>query len=264
MTQEWSLNFTQGTPMKPKIAINDVMGSLAIHKQNDGLYTKILSDAGISENDLLAGYYKNDPRGESEDLGVFESCLVAALQNDAEKLNTTITSINCYLSNPDVFTFWKFALLSKFIEDNDLSTDTDLTLFWRALSEYGNDLPTCLAAFEVLNTLVENADITADQYQEGLLTVMACFLSLALDHEDVDTEVSQLIHTIGTNSGINGIYIFDTEYGSGTHMEACRRMLEEFTGVCLEVPDGADSEEDGYLDEVDWDEVSDQVVSNLG
>jgi hypothetical protein len=30
------------------------------------------------------------------------------------------------------------------------------------------------------------------------------------------------------------------------------------------VPDGADSEEDGYLDEVDWDVVSDQVVCNLG
>jgi hypothetical protein len=36
-------------------------------------------------------------------------------------------------------------------------------------------------------------------------------------------------------------------------------MLEEFTGVCLEVPDGPDSEEDGYLAE-----VSDQLVSNLG
>ena len=250
--------------MKPIISIKEVKDSLAIYKKNDELYLKILSDAGISENDLLAGYYKNDPRGESEDLGIFESCLVAALENNAEKINAIVSTINNYLLNPDIFTFWKFALLSKYLEDNDLSLDTDLTLFWRALSEYGKDLPTCLAAFETLNTLVGNTDITADQYQEGLLTVIACYLSLALDHEDVDREVNQLIHTIGTNSDINGICIFDTEYGSGTHMSACRRMLEEFTGVCLEVPDGADSEEDGYLDEVDWDEVSDQVVCNLG
>ena len=65
--------------MKSIISIKEVKDSLAIYKKNDELYLKILSDAGISENDLLAGYYKNDPRGEGEDLGIFESCLVAAL-----------------------------------------------------------------------------------------------------------------------------------------------------------------------------------------
>ena len=250
--------------MKPIISIKEVKDSLAIYKKNDELYLKILSDAGISENDLLAGYYKNDPRGESEDLGIFESCLVAALENNDDKLNEIVPSINNYLLNPDIFTFWKFALLSKFLEDNDLLADINLHNSWQSLSEYGNDLPSCLTAFKTLNNLVENADISADQYQDGLLTVLACYLALALDDKKVKVKIKELINTIGTNSEIKGISIFDTEYGCGEHMSACRRMLEEFTGVCLEVPDGADSEEDGYLDEVDWDEVSDQVVCNLG
>lgn len=41
-------------------------------------------------------------------------------------------------------------------------------------------------------------------------------------------------------------------------------MLEEFTGVCLEILEKLGSKEDGYLDEVDWDEINEQVVCNLG
>ena len=50
----------------------------------------------------------------------------------------------------------------------------------------------------------------------------------------------------------------------GEYAVNCRRMIEEFTGNCIEAPDGVDYEEDAYFDSVDWDIVAEKIVQSIG
>jgi hypothetical protein len=90
-------------------------------------------------------------------------------------------------------------------------------------------------------------------------------LALALNtDEDSTANVEKLRRLVGEWGELDGVQISsDTSYGYGEHAGHCRRMLEEFTDVCIEAPEGIDPEADGYMDTIDWFEVADRITDAL-
>ncbi len=242
-----------------------ISSSANIAQENRKKFGELLASVGIEGDDLLSGYYfKNDPRTEDVGIGVFENKLRTAIEDDESSIGVLINGLRNFFASPDLFNFWRYSLLSKFLADLDVDLAADCNA-WDALGKFGVDLPSCMSILGQINVSVEAEEITTGDYQEALQTVVACYLALALNSEESTYHVEQLIHLVALNSEIDGINISEnTSIGSGEYSLYCRRMLEEFTGVCIDAPDGVDFEADGYFDEIDWDTVADKIMQELG
>ena len=77
--------------------------------------------------------------------------------------------------------------------------------------------------------------------------------------------IEALLRLLANNEEIDGVALSEnTEYGWGEHATYCRRMLEEFVDLCIEAPEGVDIEADAYFETIDWAEVAEKIVENLG
>jgi len=231
-------------------------------------FIDLIKSVGIEE-DLLSGlYYKDDSRSENIGVGEFESQLKIAIENNSSAIKLLIKTINNFFSSPDLYNFWRYALLSKhlkYLSDYEMDIKDDIPNCWDAMESFGVDLDSCIQVLSKLNSAVESDEITTEDYQNGLQTVISCYLALALSSDDSTGNVEKLIHLVACNEGIDDASISEnTSYGWGEHAVYCRRMLEEFTGVCIEAPEGVDLEADAYFDNIDWNEVADRIMQALG
>ena len=238
------------------------------NNKNSVNFRDLINFVGI-EDDLLAGFYfKNDPRSENLGTGIFESQLRLAIEKNPDSIKFLIDGINDFLQSPDLYSFWQYALLSKhlhYLSDYEMEIEFEIPNFWVALESFGVDLDSCIQVLNKLNSTVEINQITTEDYQNGLQTVIACYLALALSSSDSSSHVEMLIHLVARNDAIDDISISEnTSNGWGEHAVYCRRLLEEFTGVCIEAPEGVDLDQDGYFDDIDWDEVADKIMQALG
>ena len=240
--------------------------SLERQKTNQVLFGEALVGLGLpSDASLLSGFYKDDPRND-EGSGEFESQLQSSLESDAEtKLAAAISKAQEFDNSPDIFNLWKFTLLYKFLGDLELDTETEIPNSWAELDKFGGDLDECISFLRELNDAVASEVIDTEQYQDALLSVISLYLATALNDEDSEEKISNLLFLVGQNTPIDEVEISEmTAYGSGEHMSTARRMLEEWTTVRLEVPEGLDHEEDAYLDGYDWSTAASEITDRLG
>ena len=230
-------------------------------------FMNLIRSANI-EDDLLSGmYYKNDPRSENKGVGEFESQLKVAIEKNNSSLKTLIKGLNYFFTKPDLYNFWRYALLAKhikYLSDFEIEIKEEIPNCWDALEGFGVNLDSCTIVLNKINQAVESGEITDENYQDALQTIVSCRLALSLSSENSELNIKNLLHLVANNDEIDGVSISsDTSYGWGEHAVYCRRLLEELTDVCVEAPEGVDFEADGYFGDIDWDEVSNNILEKL-
>lgn len=246
-----------------------VESQLERRTQNIELMDLIMKLLGVSQTDLLAGYYKNDPRNdEINELSELEAALADKIKNiEQSVVNLIKDSFDNYFNNQaDFFTYWRYCLLAKHLNNWELIGNSDFEIKnpWDSLENFFKNLDTCVLVFKDANELFEASIINSDEYQDLVSTAAVSYLALSLSSDDPLEHVTELLRLLGDNQGLLDVEISNNGYGSGEYMASLRRLLEEFTGVCLEVPEGCDYEEDAYLENYEWGEAAEKIIEALG
>jgi len=242
---------------------NLIPSSIELIDQNKNKFSNLLKKLGVVQTNLLIGnYFKNDPRIDRKTSVIFEEYLRKGILSNTNAIQILSEELGKFYEKPDVFNFWKYALLTKFIFDLELESDIEIPNCWMSMEEFGVDLKSCIIVLKKLDKALAANEISSVDYENGLMTVVACFLALSLISDDAFSNVTKLLKLVTLNEKINGIGINENEMW-GEYAVNCRRMLEEFTGICIEAPDGVDYEEDAYFDSVDWDVVAEKIVQSI-
>lgn len=244
---------------------NLISSSIELIDKNKNKFSNLLERLGVVQTNLLIGnYFKNDPRTDQKTSVVFEEYLRKGILSNTNAFQILSEELGSFFEKPDVFNFWKYALLTKFITfDLELESDIEIPNCWMSMEEFGVNLKSCIIVLKKLNKAIDANEISTADYENGLMTVVSCFLALSLISDDAFSNVSKLLKLVALNEKINGIGINENEMW-GEYAVNCRRMIEEFTGICIEAPDGVDYEEDAYFDSVDWDIVAEKIVQSIG
>jgi hypothetical protein len=231
-------------------------------------FSKACLAIGIDGAALISGYLANDPRADEESSNVFRRSVDNALNsNDPETIKQLFESISHFFSNPNDEEMWKYALLIKHLSDHADENDCSWSVeenHWVELEKFGGSLDQICNNIKKINNDLVKKVISPEQYDNKLLSALAAFLAIGLT-DDASTNVKSLLTLVSQNTPIMGAFISeDSPFGWGEIAANVRRMLEELTGIRIDVPEGVDPEEDEYFDNIDWDEVADEIVTTLG
>lgn len=246
------------------------------NEKNEYLFTDLLKILSLEDHGLLLGYYHNDERfvGGDDDLS-FRTAIYKKLDETSfEKIKLISFHLNEYLKSPDLKTIWKFALLSHLIErwasDNDSDILSELPTFFRDASGLVNDnWEQSVLLFRFITGYFETkGELDFNEYSDYLNGCFYCGISASTAYADNLSEegVAKWVWAIGANRDsedrLESFGITDLSYGCGEFMSVARRFAEEVLEVNFEVPDGTSSEDDAYLDDYDWDTVTQLILED--
>ncbi len=250
--------------MMDKFAIEGLF-SLKTTADSGIKFKMLMTDIGYEHPDILGMYYKDDPRYDPEGhiglSGAWDSCMSI---NREEKLKKILNTLQNFRNNPEIYTLWQYALLNQQVAtDLNVPPTMDFPSPFLLLEDIGGGVDHCLELMREASRHFQSQDISEQNYQDAMKSLVLCSLACSFNDDDTYSRIRQLIHLIGNNQPIDDVFFEGGSWGEGTHMQACRRVVEEISGVRLEAPEGIDFEQDSYLDFVDWDEVAERVYSQL-
>jgi hypothetical protein len=221
------------------------------------------------DSEAYLGYGYNFFEEDSEDGEGSFACarfLKLAFEKNAEtNLKKIADAYSKFSSKPDLLNLWKYTLLLKFTEDAGIDSVEKIPNPWVELENIASSIEDCVDFLRELNQAVEAKKIDSDQYKDGLISFASLYLSRALTEDESVEILTDLLNMLAGNGTIDGLEISDhTDYGSGEFGSAARCVLEEWTSVRLEIPDGVDTDEDAFLDAYDWSTAADEIVDHLG
>lgn len=222
---------------------------------------------GIEARGLIAGFHDADPRFQGCDPDVFKCSFYSYLKTSSDASVEDLAKILVeYFQNPDRRDFWKYALLTKYINsyaDEANCSWEGIPNHWIELERYGGSVEKICSEIIQLNNRLGAGKISSDGYEEEILSALASFLAVGLAKKP-DENIYRLLELVVSNKSIAGAEISrDVECDWGELAFCARRMLEEFTDVRIDAPVSANIEEDGYLDLVDWSDVANEIVRKL-
>jgi hypothetical protein len=244
-----------------------LVGLISIKKarDNSAMFDSLMQDIEFDGFDVLGIYFKEDPRFDPEGYtgltGAWATCLST---NREEKSQKIIKVLQSFQHDPDIYTLWKYALLNQYAAtDLEVLPTVNFSSPISLLEAIGGNVDQCLELMREASNHFQSKEISEQHYQDAMKSLVLCYLAAAFNEDDAFARIRQLIHLIGNNEPIDGVSFEGTTWGEGEHMQGCRRVVEEFSEIRLEVPDGIDVDTDGYLDLVNWDEVAERVYSHL-
>jgi hypothetical protein len=239
--------------------------SLQAARVNAAKFGELMQDIGYEESDILGSYFKEDPRFDPEGhtglSGAWDNCMTTRQQEKSKKI---LDALQAFQHKPDIYTLWKYTLLNKYAPSDLLRSEAiNFPSPFMLLEQIGGNIEQCLEAMRETRNLFQSQQISEQSYSDAMKSLALCHLAASFEDEDPYSRVRQLVHLIGNNDPVDGVCFDGGSWGEGEHMQGCRRVVEELSEVRLEVPDGVDTEQDAYLDSVDWNEVADRVYSHL-
>lgn len=232
---------------------------------NSQSFTLMLNTIGYENFSLNSYYLENDRRGNAKTKNLLEKNILAFIEkNDAEKIKLVARTLNAFFKIPDVFNYWKFCLVLKIFTENYSEEDYGLPDCWEKIKELGQTKSNCISIFKKLNKLYGSGDIPEGQYFNGIQSFSIIYLDSALNDGDAYDDISNLLKLIANNDYLDGESIMDISVGTGELLLACRRTLEEFSKICIDLPEGVKNKNKNYFDSIEWGNVADSIIEAMG
>ena len=246
----------------------DGLFSLSKCRENSDKFDVLMKDIGFGDKNIMGSYVKGDPFYDSTGNVGLEGAWGENLStNRKEKTEKIVAALTSFQDDPDIFSLWKYAILSKtaYMEDLNESPQIDWPSPWAMLETVGKTIDQCLEFMDLTNEHFNSKRISEQYYSYAMASLISCYFALACtDIDGGNTLIGKLLRLICQNKSMDGVRIDgDLLYGDGEHMEFFRRVIEELSGQRVVRPIGVDYDKDSYLDNTDWDEVADKIFNNL-
>ena len=233
--------------------------------QNSQGWALLMNTIGYENFSINSYYCEDDRRGTAKTKNLLEKNLLAFFEKrDTDKIKLVSRILNAFFQVPDVYNYWRFSLVLKIFVENYFEEDFGLPECWEKINELGKNKKNCISIFKKLNNLYSAGDISSEQYRNGIQSFVIIFLDSALNEGDAYDDISNLLRLIANNDYLEGESIMDIPEGSGELLLASRRTIEEFTKICIDLPEGINNKNKNYFDSIEWGNVADSIIEAMG
>ena len=239
--------------------------STSQENMNSQGFTLLMNTMGYENFSINNFYLEDDRRGTAKSKNLLEKNMLAFIKkNDAEKIKLVARILNAFFEVPDAFNYWRFSLVLKIFVENYYEEDYGLPECWEKINEFGKSKKNCLIIFKKINQLYSGGEISSEQYRNGIQSFAISYLDSALNEGDAYDDITNLLRLIANNDYLEGEAILDIPEGTGELLLACRRTLEEFTRICIDLPEGVNNKNKNYFDSIEWGDVADSLIEAMG